>query len=191
MNVFFLREKMMEPTVAPLAVSWWWLLSKQSTGARLVTILRTPRKAPVGRPHPKGKGGYWCQDCNSRAETDKAAIPHKSIKDQPLILEPVSNAHILPTLCSLQEKKIRSNPNFYPICSDQRPDMQTKQKIGHSLSIPTTGFRHKVWDYLMSTSQEPKLLDKQTPEHQECNSHHHPLPLLPPLNEVWRRHRHP
>jgi len=36
-----------------------------------------------------------------------------------------------------------------------------------------------------------KLFDKQTPEHQEYANHHHPLPLLPPLNKEGRRHHCP
>ena len=70
---------------------------------------------------------------------DKEAASHKSTNDRRLILEPVSNALMLLVLCSLKEKKRGSNPNFCPVCSDQKPDEQTKQKPGYSLSIPQLG----------------------------------------------------
>ena len=82
-------------------------------------------------------------DRNSEAETEKEAAPYKSTGDQPLIPESSSNALMLPATCLLQGKKGGSNPNFSSICSNQRPDIQNKQKIGYSPFIPTAGPRRK------------------------------------------------
>jgi len=63
-------------------------------------------------------------------------------------------------------KEKGSNPNFSPVCSDQRLDVQTKKKISYSLSILTAGPRRKSWNLLTSPLQELKLFDKQTSKHQ-------------------------
>jgi len=145
---------------------------------------------PSCRPKPARQRRYWYQDRNSGAEMDKETTPHKSLGYRPLILKPALNALMLPAICPLWEKKRRSNPNSSPVCSKQRPDVHTKQKTGQSLSILTTGPCRKSWNLLTSLSQELKLFDKWTLEHQEYNRHHHPFPLLPPPNKERMRYHH-
>jgi len=167
MYAFFLREKTEVPIVTSPVTSWWWLLSKQPTKTEWATILRTPRKTTskencdhIADWNLQGEGWYLCLDRNSGVETDKEAAPHKSIGDRPLIPELSSNTLMLPATCLLQGKKRGTSPNFTPVCSDQRPDIQTKQNIVHSLPIPTAGPRRKNWDCFASPLQELKLLDK-------------------------------
>jgi len=92
------------------------------------TILKTPKKTTgkenrdeIADRSLQGKGRY--QDCNSRAEKDKEVAPYKSTGDLPLIPEPSLNTLMILATCSLQGKKGESNPNFSPVCSNQRPDI--------------------------------------------------------------------
>jgi len=82
MHAFFLREKAGALIIMSLTVPWWWLLSKQSSKAGRAMILRTLRKFTSRENCDQivdwclqGEGGYLCQNCNSRAETNKEANP--------------------------------------------------------------------------------------------------------------------
>ena len=78
-------------------------------------------------------------------------------------------------------------PNLHLVCSSQSLDVQTKQKVEHSLSF-LAAEPCLSWNYLTSPSRALKFLDKWTPEHQEHVNHCHPLSLsLSPSSTEQKR----
>ena len=92
------------------------------------------------RPRPARQ--WWCQRqaCNSEdklgAVVGKAAAPNRS---QSQDSEPSSSTPMLIAPCILWGRRKMSSPNPCPARSDQRSDMQTKQKQEPYLSFLTAG----------------------------------------------------
>jgi len=163
MNVFFLSEKAEVFIVVSPAPSWWWLLSKQSTRAGWATENSLEATSKENRDwvanwNLQGKAGYKCQGRNSEAETDQGGdSPQEHRPSTPDIRAGVEFPYDPCSMFAVRKEK-GSNPNFCPVRSDQRLDLQPSRR--QVISCPFSQFdfvtrakttwwsHHKNWNSL-------------------------------------------